>query len=561
MLNLIRFDARPRRFLGRMALASSALDSASALRDSGPRSMAGSSVPFIAIILLAFIVTGVGGGGFILARRWQSRPNISAASLSLGADGSVTDKRLVTDTRWPVEGSRPTLSHHAELVALEPAQREASWARRGGRLTAQFDPRTHRQLPTLVSDQGLSIRIPPRQSIVELVLQPSLNASAFVRPAASSHQQVFIFSLSKSTTDQTAGLSAERVFDNHLLEKYCLLAEADKRELMNTTPALACERCCAESVLDCLCGCQCRSSFAQHMSAGRQLCDYCVKLKASKDCAARRAQHNTAMKLILQNFSDAIHEKLQQLPDREVSGLPLHRIHEFLRRKPFRAMGCLSLHGMDRAAMCQAAILSMATSVVKPSLSSKRYAAVIQAVPRRQVIIVRHGTSAHAIHSLEELSTLKQQAKHIASEATGLSSLRINLILNGKPVHDEGAIFDRSGTFSSFDTYTLQVALLGGSGNGADEDPRAKKRKERRAALLKKETEEERRIRLDKRKMNDKKRREKEDDTARQARQAADKASHAKARAGEGEEAKKARQASNKASLAKARAGEGEDVT
>ena len=164
-----------------MAFVSSAQGSASAPRDSGPGAVAVTSVPFIAIILLALIVAG---GGLIHARRWQS----------------VTDLCPVTDTRWPVEGSRPTLSHHAELVALEPAQREASWARRGGRLTAQFDPRTHRQLPTLVSDQGLSIRIPPRQSIVELVLQPSLNASAYVRPAASSHQLAFIFSLSRSAT-------------------------------------------------------------------------------------------------------------------------------------------------------------------------------------------------------------------------------------------------------------------------------------------------------------------------------------------------------------------------
>ena len=73
-----------------MALASSARGSTSALRDSGPGAAAGSSVPFIAIILLALMVAAVGGGGLILARRLQSLPNISAASLSLGADGSVT---------------------------------------------------------------------------------------------------------------------------------------------------------------------------------------------------------------------------------------------------------------------------------------------------------------------------------------------------------------------------------------------------------------------------------------------------------------------------------------
>ena len=310
-----------------MAFASSARGSASALRDSGPGVAAGTSVPFIAIILLALIVAAVGGGGLILAQRFQSRPNI--ASLSLCADGSVTDMH-------------PTLPDHAELAALEPAQREAAWARRGGRLVAQFDPRTHRQLP---SDRALSILIPPRRSIVELVLQPSLNASATVRPAASSHQQAFLFCLSRSAThfdqDDSTGLTAERIF---MLEKCCLLAEVAECELTNTAPALSCERCCAESVLDCVCECQCRSSFAQPMPAGRQLCDYCVELKACKDCAARRAQHDTAIKLLLQNFSDAIHETLQQLPDREV----------------------------------------------KPSLSSNRHAAGI---------IVRHGTAAYANHT------------------------------------------------------------------------------------------------------------------------------------------------------------------
>ena len=40
-------------------------------------------------ILLALIFAGVGGGSFILARRLLSLLDISAASLLLGADGSV----------------------------------------------------------------------------------------------------------------------------------------------------------------------------------------------------------------------------------------------------------------------------------------------------------------------------------------------------------------------------------------------------------------------------------------------------------------------------------------
>ena len=73
-------------------------------------------------------------------------------------------------------------------------------------------------------------------------------------------------------------------------------------------------------------------------------------------------------------------------------------------------------------------------------------------------------------------------------------------------------------------------------GNYADEvfkAVEAKKGKERWAASLLKETEEEKLILLDKRKLNDQKRRENEDSTAGQIRQSANKASLAKARAGE----------------------------
>ena len=48
------------------------------------------AMPVIAsIILLALIVGAVGGGGVILARRFMSLLDISAASSLLGADGSV----------------------------------------------------------------------------------------------------------------------------------------------------------------------------------------------------------------------------------------------------------------------------------------------------------------------------------------------------------------------------------------------------------------------------------------------------------------------------------------
>ena len=72
-----------------MAPASSAAERLRA-RDGGLGAAAGSSMPFIAYVLLfAIIVAAVGGGGLILARRLLERLDISAESRSLGADGSV----------------------------------------------------------------------------------------------------------------------------------------------------------------------------------------------------------------------------------------------------------------------------------------------------------------------------------------------------------------------------------------------------------------------------------------------------------------------------------------
>ena len=64
-----------------------------------------------------------------------------------------------------------------------------------------------------------SILIPQRQSTVAPFLQPSLSASSAVQPAALSHQQLFLFSLSRNATgfdqDDAAGLDAEHAFDYH----------------------------------------------------------------------------------------------------------------------------------------------------------------------------------------------------------------------------------------------------------------------------------------------------------------------------------------------------------
>ena len=82
------FDAPPRRFLCRLACL--ICQRPCTLRDSNPGAAAGSSVPFIApIILLALILAAVDGGYLILARHLQLRLDISADSPSLGALGSV----------------------------------------------------------------------------------------------------------------------------------------------------------------------------------------------------------------------------------------------------------------------------------------------------------------------------------------------------------------------------------------------------------------------------------------------------------------------------------------
>ena len=71
-----------------------------------------------------------------------------------------------------------------------------------------------------------------------IVWQPSLNASASVRPASSSHNQVSLLSLSGNATgpEDVAGVAADRAFDDHLLETRMLL-EAAASEQTNTTPA------------------------------------------------------------------------------------------------------------------------------------------------------------------------------------------------------------------------------------------------------------------------------------------------------------------------------------
>ena len=281
-------------------------------------------MPFIASVLLLTLIASTillalnvaaGGGSVILARRLQSRLDISAASSS----------------GW----SRPMLPDHADLAATEQAQREAARARRGRRLirralSAHFDPQTHRRrgspacrLPSWAPYQDLFIPIPPRRSIVNLLLQPTNDSSA-VRLAASYHQKALIFSLSRNTTgfdqDDAAGLAAERAFDDHLLEKRMLL-DAAACAPTSTRPVLfACECFCVESALDCLCGSgACTSCVAVTVLHPQPLCapslhstdqdsHYLFEDKAWEIVemysisAARRAKHDTVIKVLVQNF-------------------------------------------------------------------------------------------------------------------------------------------------------------------------------------------------------------------------------------------------------------------
>ena len=83
--------------------------------------------------------------------------------------------------------------------------------------------------------------IPPRRSTVAPFLQPALNASSAVWPAASSHRQAFLFSRSRNATgfdqDDAAGLAAERALDYHLLEKSMSLMVLEVYKRMHPSSA------------------------------------------------------------------------------------------------------------------------------------------------------------------------------------------------------------------------------------------------------------------------------------------------------------------------------------
>ena len=283
-------------------------------------------MPFIASVILLALIASTILFALNVAAGGSSAVRLAASYHQKALIGSDT----VSAMRLPVKGfsgwSRPMLPDHADLAATEQAQREAARARRGGKLirralSAHFDPRTHRRrgspacrLPSWVSYQDLFIPIQPRRSSVNLLLQPTNDSSA-VRLAASYQQKALIFSLSRNTTgfdqDDAAGLAAERAFDDHLLEKRMLL-DAAACAPTSTRPVLfACECCCVESVLDCLCG----SGACTSCVAGLHSQPLCAPSLHSTDqeshylsedkaweiaemyniSAARRAKHDTVL--------------------------------------------------------------------------------------------------------------------------------------------------------------------------------------------------------------------------------------------------------------------------
>ena len=118
---------------------------------------------------------------------------------------------------------------------------------------------------------------------------------------------------------------------------------------------------------------------------------------------------------------------------------------------------------------------------------------------------------------------MKQQAALSVCEATGYSNISMCLHFNGKPVRDEGGIFDYSGEFVNTDSFTLQAALSGAGDNNEGEAHKVGRPK-------KVETEAERRARLDKRNAKQREKRQQMTETARDEELAKKRTASAKAR-------------------------------
>ena len=91
-----------------------------------------------------------------------------------------------------------------------------------------------------------------------------------------------------------------------------------------------------------------------------------------------------------------------------------------------------------------------------------RYEAAHTAPSASRQIVVKVGAGAYAVHSYEELNTLKEQAALSACQATGISNLSMHILFKGSPVTDEAIIFDVSDKFADVNEFTLQAVLPGG---------------------------------------------------------------------------------------------------
>ena len=133
---------------------------------------------FAFIILFALIVAAMGRGGLILAQRLQSLLDISAASPFAWRQRLCRCPDSVCDTLTVRRVVLPHAPDHSEFAAPQQVQREAARARRGGRLVVDPDAVSAVDCGTFLA---------------------ALTERLLGRPA-SSHQQDFLFSISRNAT-------------------------------------------------------------------------------------------------------------------------------------------------------------------------------------------------------------------------------------------------------------------------------------------------------------------------------------------------------------------------
>ena len=261
----------------------------------------------VSIIFLAFIVAAVGGGGLILALRLQSRLDISAASFSptvssLTPYSATGADCFVTEIRWPIMDSfgwsLPVQPDHVELAATEQVQRKAAWARRCRGLICRSLTATS-TLGRIARSNASRYRCAGRLWSSSCSLSPHVLQHRLISWPASS-PLIGERSVPTWTSPRALLRSAPSTIISLSLEKCCLLDEEATRESTNTAPGLACERCCAESVLECLCGsgaltsssadggCLCSNATFHAWSSKRHTAVASLRRKVSVQAVPRR---------------------------------------------------------------------------------------------------------------------------------------------------------------------------------------------------------------------------------------------------------------------------------